>query len=61
MEDLAPADRPDENRRSLGFKLSYGNFDYGTFGDIPGRTREAPRPRETWNRRWQRPSARSRR
>ncbi len=27
MEDLAPADRPDENRRSLGFKLSYGNFD----------------------------------
>ena len=40
MDQLAPADRPDENRRSLGFKLSYGNFDYGTFGDIPGRARE---------------------
>ena len=39
-QDLAPADRLDENHRSLGFKLSYGNFDYGTFGDIPGRTRE---------------------
>ncbi|WP_051670553.1 ComEC/Rec2 family competence protein [Bryobacter aggregatus] len=40
LEDLQPADYPVENQCSLGFRLSYGKFDYGSFGDIPGKVRE---------------------
>ncbi len=34
--DAADTDRPTENMSSLGFRLSYGRFDYFTGGDIPG-------------------------
>ncbi len=33
---LKPEQMPGENPLSLGFRLSYGKFDYGSFGDIPG-------------------------
>jgi beta-lactamase superfamily II metal-dependent hydrolase len=33
---LAPADRPNENMCSLGFRLQYGRFRYFTGGDLPG-------------------------
>lgn len=33
---LKMEEMPSENPLSLGFRLSYGNFDYGSFGDIPG-------------------------
>jgi hypothetical protein len=46
ITDLTPEAYPDENRCSLGFRLSYGKFDYGTFGDIPGRSREGGPPWE---------------
>ena len=36
LKDVPPADRPTENMCSGGFRLSYGNFDYYTGGDIPG-------------------------
>jgi beta-lactamase superfamily II metal-dependent hydrolase len=36
LSSLAPEQYPDENPCSLGFRVSYGKFDYGTFGDIPG-------------------------
>jgi hypothetical protein len=32
-------DRPSENESSLGIRVSYGNFDFYTGGDIPGRPR----------------------
>lgn len=34
--DAADAFRPNENMLSVGFRLSYGRFDYFTGGDIPG-------------------------
>jgi len=37
---LKPEELPSENPCSLGFRLSYGKFDYGTFGDIPGNVPE---------------------
>jgi len=36
LDDIAPAERPNENMCSAGFRLSYGKFDYYTGGDIPG-------------------------
>jgi beta-lactamase superfamily II metal-dependent hydrolase len=36
LETLAPADRPNENMCSLGFRLHYGRFRYFTGGDLPG-------------------------
>lgn len=33
---LKPDDYPTENMCSLGFRLSYGKFDYYTGGDLPG-------------------------
>ncbi|MGA3241307.1 MAG: MBL fold metallo-hydrolase [Bryobacteraceae bacterium] len=36
LETLAPADRPNENMCSLGFRLRYGRFGYFTGGDLPG-------------------------
>jgi len=36
LSSLTPDQYPDENPCSLGFRVSYGKFDYGTFGDIPG-------------------------
>jgi hypothetical protein len=36
LSSLTPDQYPEENPCSLGFRLSYGKFDYGTFGDIPG-------------------------
>jgi Metallo-beta-lactamase superfamily len=36
LDTLAPADRPNENMCSLGFRLRYGPFKYFTGGDLPG-------------------------
>jgi len=36
LDTLAPADRPNENMCSLGFRLRYGRFGYFTGGDLPG-------------------------
>ncbi len=36
LASLQPDQYPEENPCSLGFRVSYGKFDYGTFGDIPG-------------------------
>lgn len=36
LDTLAPADRPNENMCSLGFRLRYGAFRYFTGGDLPG-------------------------
>jgi hypothetical protein len=36
LDTLAPADRPNENMCSLGFRLRYGSFRYFTGGDLPG-------------------------
>lgn len=36
LDSLAPADRPNENMCSLGFRLRYGRFRYFTGGDLPG-------------------------
>lgn len=41
---LKPEQMPGENPLSLGFRLSYGNFDYGSFGDIPGAAPDAAAP-----------------
>lgn len=34
--ETVPDDLPSENMSSLGFRLSYGGFDYFTGGDLPG-------------------------
>ncbi|HEY2015940.1 MAG TPA: MBL fold metallo-hydrolase [Bryobacteraceae bacterium] len=36
LDSLVPADRPNENMCSLGFRLQYGPFRYFTGGDLPG-------------------------
>jgi beta-lactamase superfamily II metal-dependent hydrolase len=36
LETLTPADLPNENECSLGFRLRYGKFRYFTGGDLPG-------------------------
>jgi beta-lactamase superfamily II metal-dependent hydrolase len=36
LENLAAADRPNENMCSLGFRLRFGAFSYFTGGDLPG-------------------------
>lgn len=36
LDTLTPADRPNENMCSLGFRLRYGQFRYFTGGDLPG-------------------------
>ena len=36
IEGLAPADRPNENMCSLGFRLRFGAFSFFTGGDLPG-------------------------
>lgn len=36
LDTLTPADRPNENMCSLGFRLTYGQFRYFTGGDLPG-------------------------
>jgi Metallo-beta-lactamase superfamily len=36
LDTLIPADRPNENMCSLGFRLRYGRFRYFTGGDLPG-------------------------
>ena len=36
LETIAPADLPNENMCSLGFRLRYGRFGYFTGGDLPG-------------------------
>jgi beta-lactamase superfamily II metal-dependent hydrolase len=36
LETLTPADFPNENECSLGFRLRYGKFRYFTGGDLPG-------------------------
>src|SRR3984957_10776048 len=36
LDTLAPADRPNENMCSLGFRLRYGKFRYFSGGDLPG-------------------------
>ncbi|MEZ5402444.1 MAG: hypothetical protein R2729_22405 [Bryobacteraceae bacterium] len=33
---LKPNEMPGENPCSMGFRMSYGKFDYASFGDIPG-------------------------
>ena len=39
LKTVPQADWPTENMSSLGIRLSYGNFDYYSGGDIPGRPR----------------------
>ena len=36
LEDVPPQDQPTENMCSMAIRLSYGNFDYFTGGDMPG-------------------------
>jgi hypothetical protein len=36
LDAIEPADRPNENMCSLGFRLRYGRFRYFTGGDLPG-------------------------
>lgn len=46
LKDLKPADYPTENMCSLAIRISYGNFDYFSGGDMPGRTRQGGQPWE---------------
>lgn len=46
FEGLRPEELPSENQCSLGFRLSYGKFDFATFGDIPGAQSEG---RPVWH------------
>ncbi len=38
LAETPVSDRPDENMCSVGFRISYGRFDYFAGGDIPGVT-----------------------
>jgi Predicted hydrolase (metallo-beta-lactamase superfamily) len=44
LEELEPADYPDENMCSIALKVSYGRFDYFTGGDLACSTRFGQQP-----------------
>lgn len=48
IESLTPDDHPIENKLSIGFRVSYGGFDYFTGGDLSANGDETLSPADAW-------------
>ena len=48
IDTLAPDDHPIENKLSIGFRVSYGGFDYFTGGDLSANGDETLSPADAW-------------